>query len=263
MIIYKEPRIGIFRIDNNKYDIENGGWQHDLKQYRIIGEADDIYIYEFRESTEIRMKYNPNVPEYEATFCFPVGIHKTRLDHWVAIYTGDDHRRFYGQAVKFEYVCTDEDDPDFKYYRIIFPGEQVWYYLGQWDLDFGESIWIPYDQLVEFEDLNSCAHIVERKNIKGIAVYNGVQYCINGSCGSYNNGCSYVNGNRIVPLAEYYGLKVPVGYGKHDEPEYERGYKYMIINHKSGQYVCMERVQFMAIPPKNKKDLHKKRYGKH
>ena len=67
--LYDAPRFGVFRITNDKYDIETG-WGFDLKTNQIIGEDEHIYI------TRLIQEKNGDV--------LPIGIHRSRLDHWTS-----------------------------------------------------------------------------------------------------------------------------------------------------------------------------------
>lgn len=67
--LYDAPRFGVFRITNDKYEIESG-WGFDLVTNQIIGEDEHIYI------TRLIHEENGDV--------LPIGIHRSRLDHWTS-----------------------------------------------------------------------------------------------------------------------------------------------------------------------------------
>jgi hypothetical protein len=67
--IYDAPVFGIFKITNDKYDISEG-WGFDLVKHKIIGEDEHTYITRLIQEDDGSM--------------LPVGIHRTRLDHWTS-----------------------------------------------------------------------------------------------------------------------------------------------------------------------------------
>ncbi len=79
MIIYKQPRYGIFKHLNGEYDIHNGGWQTDEQRELIIGEVNDGYITRFYES---KLGYWDDYGRYEAWSTSALIIHKSWFVKW-------------------------------------------------------------------------------------------------------------------------------------------------------------------------------------
>lgn len=90
MIMYKQPRLGVFAIHTGKYG-ENG-WINRPEEYKILGETEDGFIYEFRESDDPYV-YDVDAAgkpigeikrqgKYPARHSWPLCIHKSRLIEW-------------------------------------------------------------------------------------------------------------------------------------------------------------------------------------
>lgn len=77
---YEQPRYGIFSVmkEPNEYKPPEG-WLHEEREYRIIGECDDLYVTRLQET-----EGNVWGVEVQERFILPVGLHKTRLLRWTS-----------------------------------------------------------------------------------------------------------------------------------------------------------------------------------
>ena len=80
MIIYQNPKFGIFNIETNEYDIKIG-WIQKQEPIRIIGEDSECYI----ERTYIsEMGYwDKDGVRFSILKHSAIGPHKTRLINWL------------------------------------------------------------------------------------------------------------------------------------------------------------------------------------
>lgn len=76
MILYKTIRKGVF---NGYVTLESGHTVEQAVIKTIIGETNDSYITEIKESST---PYWDEMGKYEARYCMPLGIHKSRLINW-------------------------------------------------------------------------------------------------------------------------------------------------------------------------------------
>lgn len=78
---YKHPKRGVFSLEkpNGKYVLP-GGWESELKEVVIIGEDDNCYVYELRESEQ---GYWVGEKVVNRKFVLPIGVHKSRLLNWI------------------------------------------------------------------------------------------------------------------------------------------------------------------------------------
>lgn len=71
---YENPMFGLFKIPTLEYNAS--GWVDKEESYKIIGEADGIYVHELQELTYDEWVGDETV---ERKYIIPIGIHKTRL----------------------------------------------------------------------------------------------------------------------------------------------------------------------------------------
>ena len=75
---YQNIRKGIFHIDINEYGPD--GWIQKEKEYTIIGEDDESYVYELKK-TECGY-WNEKNEKWTEKYILPLGVHKSRLLKW-------------------------------------------------------------------------------------------------------------------------------------------------------------------------------------
>lgn len=80
---YFQKRIGLFRVDINYYDIKNGGWQSEIVERTIIGEADNMYVERLYHSKHS----DRDLTNYGKEYLCPIGLHTTRLVKWLPTQT--------------------------------------------------------------------------------------------------------------------------------------------------------------------------------
>jgi hypothetical protein len=78
---YANPRKGIFLVhkNNGKYSLSDG-WENELKEYTIIGEDNDSFVYKLKKSKQGKWVDGEVIIE---KFILPIGLHKSRLVNWV------------------------------------------------------------------------------------------------------------------------------------------------------------------------------------
>lgn len=79
MIFYPHKKDGLFSIHSGEWDKVNNQWENVETAHTIIGETADIYITRFSDSST---PYWDEMGRYEASYCLPLGIHKSRLIRW-------------------------------------------------------------------------------------------------------------------------------------------------------------------------------------
>lgn len=80
---YTNKRIGLFKCDINKYDINNGGWQDEIKEIAIIGETKDCFIKMLIPGVGC----DRDSEMYGKNYILPIGPHKTRFVNWLPTQT--------------------------------------------------------------------------------------------------------------------------------------------------------------------------------
>lgn len=80
---YPHPRKGLFRVDAGFYDLYNGGWQDEIVERTIIGEADNMYVERLYHSTHSDI----DLTNYGEEYLCPTGLHITRLVKWLPTQT--------------------------------------------------------------------------------------------------------------------------------------------------------------------------------
>lgn len=79
-INYKNPKKGVFSVPkkNGKY-LLGSGWETVEEDVLIIGEDDQLYVYELKESVQ---GYYFGKKVVTKKYVIPIGIHKSRLIRW-------------------------------------------------------------------------------------------------------------------------------------------------------------------------------------
>lgn len=77
---YDTPRKGIFKVEANEY-VLSIGWLQKEEEETIIGETDDSYVYQLKESEHGEWVGNKVIKH---RYILPLGIHKSRLARWTS-----------------------------------------------------------------------------------------------------------------------------------------------------------------------------------
>ena len=76
---YDLPKKAVFNITTDEYKLP-GGWVQKQEEYIIIGETEDDFVYELRESGHGEWAGDKVI---QINYILPLGIHKSRFVKWI------------------------------------------------------------------------------------------------------------------------------------------------------------------------------------